>query len=141
VRHSDSSKLYLASMNEVFQIILGAQSLILVLAAAPTFRVAVPASSPAICLTLPAPQAVNAIIAGSVQYLVEFVQRPIVLNISLSTAGVQGPPGPPGVEGPRGSMFLGGYPSFSNLPVPDGINVKVGDFALVRDESAIYELE
>jgi hypothetical protein len=61
-----------------------------------------------------------------------------VLNVSLGTAPVQGPAGPPG---PRGSLFLGGYPSFANLPVPDGVNVKVGDFALVQDESAIYELE
>ena len=62
---------------------------------------------------------------------------PVQLTISLES----GPPGPPGPPGPRGSLFLGGYPSFANLPVANGTTVKVGDFALVQDESAIYELE
>ncbi len=44
---------------------------------------------------------------------------PVQLTVSLEA----GPPGPPGPPGPRGSLFLGGYPTFSNLPVPDGINI------------------
>ena len=81
--------------------------------------------------------AFNVTIPGPVNYLVSIAPQPI-LEVSLSGAGIQGPAGPPG---PRGSLFLGGYPSFVNLPVPDGVNVRVGDFALVKDESAIYELE
>ena len=61
-----------------------------------------------------------------------------VISFTLSAPGIQGPPGEPGT---RGSLFLGGYPTVANLPVPDGVNVKIGDFALVQNESAIYELE
>lgn len=75
---------------------------------------------------------------ASAPILVSLVTQQPLINISVGVIGVQGPPGP---AGPRGSLFLGGYPTFANLPVPDGVNIKVGDFALVQDESAIYELE
>lgn len=112
---------------------------ILILAAAPTWKVEL-APSPQYNLSLPANR-LNAILPGPIQFLIQFVSTQIVLNVSLTTAGERGPIGPPGPSGPRGSLFLGGYPSFANLPVPNGDTVRVGDFALVQDESAIYELE
>ncbi len=49
-------------------------------------------------------------------------------------------PGPKGDQGDRGSTFLGGYPSLINLPPIDGVDVKDGDFVLVRDTSTVFQV-
>jgi hypothetical protein len=103
-------------------------ALTVILPKAPVVTMITP-SPPAVTIINPKPPAITIIAPRAAA---------VLMLVSLSSPGVQGPPGPPG---PRGSLFLGGYPSFGNLPVPDGVNVKVGDFALVQDESTIYELE
>lgn len=48
--------------------------------------------------------------------------------------------GAPGATGPRGSIFLGGYPTLANLPVIDNNGVRIGDYALVQDTSTVYQV-
>jgi hypothetical protein len=96
----------------------------------PALKITLSAPEPDINVTINPDPAINVVVYADAP--------PIFTELNIIESFVPGPPGPPG---PRGSLFLGGYPSFGNLPVPDGINIKVGDFALVQDESAIYELE
>ena len=124
-------------MSETFPGQIDSQPIVLVLAAAAVFQLTSPPIVQPILTLLP-PPIVSVSIPPPVQPIIQIVQQQVVMEVNLATGGVQGLQGPPG---PRGSLFLGGYPSFANLPVPDGINIKVGDFALVQDESAIYELE
>ncbi len=72
------------------------------------------------------------------------IQPPAELNVSVgatSELDVSVEVGTPGPQGERGATFLGGYPSLSNLPVIDGVNVKDGDFALVKDTSTVYQIK
>lgn len=96
-------------------------------------------ASPAQVLTGGSPIYVEQGLAPQIHFLL--VPPPQIEITVVGEVGPPGPSGPPGPPGPRGSLFLGGYPSFANLPIPDGVHVLAGDFALVQDESAIYELE
>jgi hypothetical protein len=59
---------------------------------------------------------------------------PIFTELTIAASSLPGP------AGPRGSTFLGAYPSFGNLPQIDGVGVKVGDFALVNDTSTVWQV-
>src|ERR1700744_391337 len=93
--------------------------------------------APPIAVSLPPAKLLDFSIAAPATLQFALVNSPVIA-VTMPGVGIQGQVGPPG---PRGSLFLGGYPSVANLPVPDGVHVKVGDFALVQNESAIYELE
>lgn len=111
--------------------------IVLVLAAAAVFQLTTPAPVQPNLTILPNP-IVAVSIPAPVQPIIQIVQQQVVMEVNLATGGIRGLQGPPG---PRGSLFLGGYPSFANLPVPDDIDIKAGDFAFVQDTSTIYELE
>lgn len=81
-----------------------------------------------ILVTLPAPRPIN----------VSFQPAPrITVQVALSAPGVKGETGS---AGPRGSLFLGAYPTFANLPAIDGVGVAIGDYALVQDTSTMYQI-
>jgi hypothetical protein len=82
-----------------------------------------------ILVTLPAPSPIA----------LSFQPAPqLIAPVAISAAG---PKGDKGDTGDRGNLFLGGYPTFGNLPVIDGVDVKLGDFALVQDTSTIYQIK
>jgi hypothetical protein len=81
-----------------------------------------------ILVTLPAPSP----IALSFQPVPQ-----VVAQVEISSAGLKGEKGD---TGDRGNLFLGGYPTFSNLPEIDGVGVRVGDYALVQSTSTMYQV-
>jgi hypothetical protein len=59
---------------------------------------------------------------------------PIFTELTIAASSTPGPPGD------RGNLFLGGYPTFGNLPVIDGVGVRIGDYALVQSTSTMYQV-
>jgi hypothetical protein len=81
-----------------------------------------------ILVTLPAPSPIA----------LSFQPAPqVVAQVALSSAGLKGDKGD---TGDRGNLFLGGYPTFANLPEIDGVGVRIGDYALVQNTSTVYQV-
>jgi hypothetical protein len=94
---------------------------------APQFSVQV-AISPVEEVTLPAPAPIE----------LSFQPAPDILaQVAISAAGLKGDKGD---TGDRGNLFLGGYPTFGNLPAIDGVGVRIGDYALVQDTSTMWQV-
>ena len=81
-----------------------------------------------ILVTLPAPSPIELSLQSAPQ---------IIAQVAISSAGLKGDKGD---TGDRGNLFLGGYPTFGNLPPIDGVGVRIGDYALVNDVSIIYQV-
>jgi hypothetical protein len=59
---------------------------------------------------------------------------PIFTLLTIAASSLPGPPGD------RGNLFLGGYPTFGNLPAIDGVGVRIGDYALVQNTSTMWQV-